>query len=289
MPESDKFFTKANSLIDRLESLLPASPRRDGMNASCALRWRHQNNQSWLEPILHASAIELDDLKCIDRQKTAIVQNTRQFINKVPANNVLLWGPRGTGKSSLIKAILNRFKGEGLRIIEVQRQYLVDLLEICVAIDGAEGRFIIFCDDLSFEAGDPSYKAIKAVVDGSISSTPDNVLIYATSNRRHLIPEYMEENLQSRISEGELHLSESTEEKISLSERFGLWLAFHPFNQDQYLTIIDHWVARLGASVENRELLHQAALRWALEHGSRSGRTAWQFARDWTGKSLLEY
>ena len=251
------------------------------------MRWRHQNNQSWLEPILHTSAIELDDLKCIDRQKAAIVQNTRQFVNKVPANNVLLWGPRGTGKSSLIKAILNRFQAEGLRIIEVQRQYLVDLQDICAAIDGAEGHFIIYCDDLSFEAGDPSYKALKAVVDGSISSTPDNVMIYATSNRRHLIPEYMIENQQGRIIEGELHLSEATEEKISLSERFGLWLAFHPFNQDQYLSIIDHWIARMGARVENRELLHQSALRWALEHGSRSGRTAWQFARDWTGKAML--
>ena len=287
MAESDKFFNKANSLIDRLERLLPAPPRRAGINSSIALRWRHQNNQSWLEPILHTSAIELDDLKCIDRQKAAIVQNTRQFVNKVPANNVLLWGPRGTGKSSLIKAILNRFQTEGLRIIEVQRQYLVDLQDICAAIDGAEGHFIIYCDDLSFEAGDPSYKALKAVVDGSISSTPDNVMIYATSNRRHLIPEYMIENQQGRIIEGELHLSEATEEKISLSERFGLWLAFHPFNQDQYLSIIDHWIARMGARVENRELLHQSALRWALEHGSRSGRTAWQFARDWTGKAML--
>ena len=288
MSESEKFFSTANSLINRLESLLPAQPQKAGINSSSALRWRHQNHQAWLEPILHTSTIELDDLQCIDRQKVAIVQNTRQFVNKVPANNVLLWGPRGTGKSSLIKAIVNRYRTEGLRIIEVQRQYLVDLPDICTAIDGAEGRFIIYCDDLSFEANDPSYKSLKAVVDGSISSIPDNVLIYATSNRRHLIPEYMNENLQGRIIEGELHLSESTEEKISLSERFGLWLAFHPFNQDQYLSIVDHWIAKLGARVDDVEVMHQSALRWALEHGSRSGRVAWQFARDWTGKAMLE-
>jgi hypothetical protein len=288
MPDSKKFFHKANQLLDRLEALLPADKLKPGLNASCALRWRRQNQQSWLEPIHHLSAVELDDLHCIDRQKSAILRNTRQFICGVPANNALLWGPRGTGKSSLIKAILNRFKNEGLRIIEVRRQDLIDLPDICSAIDGADGRFIIYCDDLSFEANDPSYKALKAVVDGSLSATPENVLIYATSNRRHLMPEYMNENQQGRIIEGELHLSESTEEKISLSERFGLWLAFHPFNQEQYLTIIDHWIAKLGARVADRDLLRQAALRWALEHGSRSGRTAWQFARDWTGRTMLE-
>ena len=288
MSESDKFFSKANSLLDRLEALLPAQSRRTGMDGSCALRWRHASNQSGLEPIRHISTVELDDLKCIDRQKAAIVQNTRQFIHQVPANNALLWGPRGTGKSSLIKAILNQFKGDGLRIVEVQRQYLVDLNDICTALEGSAGRFIIFCDDLSFEANDPSYKALKAVVDGSISTTPDNVLIYATSNRRHLVPEYQSENQQARMIEGELHLSETTEEKISLSERFGLWLAFHPFNQGQYLAIVDHWIAKMEAPVPDRSTLHQAALRWALEHGSRSGRTAWQFARDWTGRALLK-
>jgi len=288
MTESDSFFSKATSLVDRLAALLPAPSRRTVLDGSCALRWRHDSNQSWLEPIRHISTIELDDLKCIDRQKSAIVQNTRQFIHKVPANNALLWGPRGTGKSSLIKAILNQFKGDGLRIVEVQRQYLVDLNDICTALEGTTGRFIIFCDDLSFETNDPSYKALKAVVDGSISTTPDNVLIYATSNRRHLVPEYQSENQQARIIEGELHLSETTEEKISLSERFGLWLSFHPFNQDQYLAIVDHWIEKMEAPVPDKSILHQAALRWALEHGSRSGRTAWQFARDWTGKTLLE-
>lgn len=288
MAESDKFFNQANSLLDRLESLLPERRPTPEINACSALRWRHRDAHAWLEPIVHTSAIALDDLQCIDRQKAAIVQNTRQFVNQVPANNALLWGPRGTGKSSLIKAVLNRFKNEGLRIIEVQRQHLVDLLDICDSISNAQGRFIIFCDDLSFEADDPSYKALKAAVDGSIGTTPENVIIYATSNRRHLVPEYMSENRQARIIEGELHLSESTEEKISLSERFGLWLAFHPFNQDQYLTIIDHWIDKMGAPLKDRHKMHESALRWALEHGSRSGRTAWQFARDWTGRTLLE-
>ena len=288
MSDSDNFFNRANSLLERLEPLLPENRRKADLNACSALRWRHRDNQYWLEPVQYTSSIELDDLKCIDRQKSLIVRNTRQFINAVPANNALLWGPRGTGKSSLIKAILNRFKNDGLRIIEVQRQHLVDLLDICDAISGAKGRFIIYCDDLSFEANDPSYKALKAVVDGSISTMPDNVIIYATSNRRHLVPEYMSENQQGKIIEGELHLSETTEEKISLSERFGLWLAFHPFNQEQYLIIVDHWIGKMGAPVNNPDQMRQSALRWALEHGSRSGRTAWQFARDWTGRALLE-
>lgn len=287
MSESDKFFEKANRLIDRLEGLLPSGKVRVDFNNHNALRWRQKENRYSLEPVNHTSPVKLDDLKCIDRQKSIIVQNTRQFIQGVPANNALLWGPRGTGKSSLIKAILNEFKQDGLRIIEVQRNDLVNLLDICDVIGGREDRFIIFCDDLSFEANDPGYKTLKVVVDGSISTTPDNVLIYATSNRRHLVPEYMSENQQGQIIEGELHLSEATEEKISLSERFGLWLSFHPFNQEQYLTIIDHWITKLGAPVEDTEDMHKSALRWALEHGSRSGRTAWQFARDWTGKALL--
>lgn len=288
MSESDDLFHKANDLIDRLEMLLPVEKATTELNACSALRWRCKDYKSWLEPIQHTSSIELEDLKCIDRQKSAIVQNTKQFVKGFPANNTLLWGPRGTGKSSLIKAILNEFKDEGLRIIEVQRQHLVDLLDICDSINKLDGWFIIFCDDLSFEANDPSYKALKVVVDGSISTIPDNVLIYATSNRRHLVPEYMSENQQAKIIEGELHLSEATEEKISLSERFGLWLAFHPFNQNQYLTIIDHWIHKLGAPIQDMKLMHQSALRWALEHGSRSGRTAWQFARDWTGKVMLD-
>lgn len=287
MSDMDKFFNRANDLLRRLEFLLPVLPTKSDLDNHYALRWCHHDKQSWLEPIKHISRIHLDDLKCIDRQKETIVQNTKQFLKGLPANNVLLWGPRGTGKSSLIKAILNEYKDDGLRIIEVQRQHIVDLHQIYQLIEGLSGRFIIYCDDLSFEANDPSYKALKVILDGSISEVPENVLIYATSNRRHLIPEYMSENQQSKFIDGELHLSEASEEKIALSERFGVWLAFHPFNQEQYLKIIDYWIHKFGAASGEHELMHKMALRWALEHGSRSGRTAWQFARDWTGKALL--
>jgi len=288
MPQLDKFFNKANALLDRLEALLPVKRQIKEYNAASAMRWCCKDNQSWIEPVQEISNFRLGDLQCIDRQKAIINQNTRQFINGLPANNVLLWGPRGTGKSSLIKAILNEYKNEGLRLVEVERQHLTDLQEICDLIKPMNGNFIIFCDDLSFEANDPSYKELKVIIDGSISSTPDNVLIYATSNRRHLIPEFMSDNQQSQFVEGELHLSEASEEKLSLSERFGIWLSFHPFNQDQYLIIVDHWLHSLNAPEQDNEIIHKTALRWALEHGSRSGRTAWQFARDWTGKKLLE-
>ena len=199
-----------------------------------------------------------------------------------------MWGPRGTGKSSLIKALLNQFRQDGLRLIEVERNHLLDLHDICDQIQGLDGRFIIYCDDLSFETDDPSYKALKVILDGSISATPENVLIYATSNRRHLMPEYMSENREAVYVEGELHLGETTEEKISLSERFGIWLSFHPFTQEQYLGVVDHWVAQLYGNVTDTQDMHKLALRWALEHGSRSGRTAWQFARDWVGRQRLE-
>ena len=187
----------------------------------------------------------------------------------------------------MIKAILNEYAAEGLRLIEVERQHLIDLPDIAELLYQQEGRFIIYCDDLSFESNDASYKTLKVILDGSISDTPDNILIYATSNRRHLMPEYMSENQQSKMIEGELHLSEAIEEKISLSERFGLWLSFHPFNQDQYLSIVDHWIAKLDVNKDDEELMHKAALKWALGHGSRSGRVAWQFARDWAGKKQL--
>lgn len=288
MTEIDKFFSRANRLLDRLEKIVPQGEEPVAVDGATALRWHIRGAHAQLEPVEYLSAIALQDLKCIDRQKSLISANTQQFIKALPANNVLLWGPRGTGKSSLIKAILNQFKTDGLRLIEVERQHLTGLPEICAQVRQLDGRFIIFCDDLSFEANDPSYKALKVILDGSISATPDNLLIYATSNRRHLMPEYMSENQQSRVVEGELHLSEAVEEKLSLSERFGLWLAFHPFNQEQYLQIVDHWLRKLNAPVEEKEMVEKSALQWALQHGSRSGRTAWQFARDWTGKKLLE-
>jgi hypothetical protein len=288
MSEIDEFFRRANVLLDKLESILPAARHSGYPDVSPALRWQCRGNRSWLEPVHHISKAALDDLLCIDRQKDSIVQNTRQFIHGLPANNVLLWGPRGTGKSSLVKAILNEFMAADLRLIEVESQHLVDLQQICDLIYQQQKRFIIFCDDLSFADNDPGYKALKVILDGSVGSTPENVLIYATSNRRHLVPEYMSENQQAGIIEGELHLSDATEEKISLSERFGIWLAFHPFSQQQYLLIVDHWLRRLGASINDTGSMQQAALRWALQHGSRSGRIAWQFARDWTGKAGLQ-
>jgi predicted AAA+ superfamily ATPase len=287
MSDIDTFFSRANELLERLEKKLPVDEGLLQLNAASANRWRKDNGRPRFQEVKQLSKICLDDLQCLDRQKQAITQNTRQFINALPANNVLLWGPRGTGKSSLIKATLNEFKDEGLRLIEVERQHLVDLPDISEVLYQQQERFIVYCDDLSFESNDASYKALKVILDGSISDTPDNVLIYATSNRRHLMPEYMSENQQSQMIEGELHLSEAIEEKISLSERFGVWLSFHPFNQTQYLSIVDHWIGKLDVDENDEEVMHKAALKWALEHGSRSGRVAWQFARDWAGKKQL--
>jgi predicted AAA+ superfamily ATPase len=287
MPNMDKFFNRAHELLDRLESRLPENDVKSILNTATANRWRKDNGRTHLQEVKHLSQIRLQDLQCLDRQKDIITQNTRQFLHGLPANNVLLWGPRGTGKSSLIKAILNEYSDDGLRLIEVERQHLVDLPDIAELLYQQKGRFIIYCDDLSFESNDASYKALKVILDGSVSDTPDNILIYATSNRRHLMPEYMSENQQSQMIEGELHMSEAIEEKISLSERFGVWLSFHPFNQTQYLSIVDHWVQKLNANNKDTEVMQKAALKWALEHGSRSGRVAWQFARDWAGKKQL--
>jgi uncharacterized protein len=287
MSDLDKFLRRATELLDRLEHCLPVDNVKLELNSASANRWRKSNGRPRFQPVKQLSTIRLDDLQCLDRQKQVITGNTRQFMHGLPANNVLLWGPRGTGKSSLIKAVFNEYKDEGLRLIEVERQQLVDLPDIAEILVQRQERFIIYCDDLSFESNDASYKALKVILDGSISDTPDNVLIYATSNRRHLMPEYMSDNQQSQMIEGELHLNEAIEEKISLSERFGLWLSFHPFNQLQYLSIVDHWISRLDIDSSDRESMQKAALQWALAHGSRSGRVAWQFARDWAGKKQL--
>ena len=253
-----------------------------------AFRWRHSGTHRYLDPIHHISSVQLNDLLCIEEQKQKIKLNTRQFLAGLPANNVLLWGPRGTGKSSLIKAIFNEYRNDGVKIIEVEKQHLVDLPDIVNEVDSAQGHFIIYCDDLSFSAGDDNYKSLKVILDGSISQTPDNILIYATSNRRHLLPEYMQDNLNSGLDNGELHLSEAIEENLSLSERFGLWLPFHPFNQDQYLAIVDHWLKKYDIGATTNAELKQQALQWALEHGSRSGRCAWQFTQHWAGQTRLE-
>jgi predicted AAA+ superfamily ATPase len=238
-----------------------------------------------LQAVRHPHRIALADLQGIDEQKAAIERNTRQFVAGRPANNVLLTGARGTGKSSLVKGVLAKFARKGLRIIEVDRNDLVGLPEIIELVAGRPERFIVFCDDLSFEASEPGYKALKSALDGSIAGTPENLLIYATSNRRHLMPERMAENREVvRGDDGEIHPGETTEEKISLSERFGLWLSFYPFDQDHYLDICRHWLMHLGLDEKSALAARQEALQWALQRGSRSGRVAWQFARDYAGR-----
>ena len=279
---------RAEALIRRLESLLPAPPAPD-WSAAHAYRWRRRSTalgvQAVLQPVRHVSPIRLSDLKHIDEQKQAIEQNTRQFVAGLPANNVLLTGSRGTGKSSLIKACLNAYAARGLRLIEVDKDDLVDLPDIVELVAGRPERFIVFCDDLSFEEGEPGYKALKVALDGSVAAQSDNLLIYATSNRRHLMPEYMRENLDAKHQEdGEIHPGETVEEKISLSERFGLWVSFYPFRQDDYLAIVAHWLASFGCDEGEIEAARADALRFALERGSRSGRVAWQFAKDWAGR-----
>ncbi|MBK1701528.1 ATP-binding protein [Thiococcus pfennigii] len=276
---------RATQLIERLEQLLPPIPTAPDWDAH-AFRWRTANGRGWLQAVHAPHELPLDDIRCLDRQKAEILRNTRQFLAGRGANNLLLWGSRGTGKSSLIKAVFTELRAEGLRLIEVDKDDLIDLPDILDLIRHREERFIVFCDDLSFEASESGYKALKAVLDGSISAPPANLLIYATSNRRHLLPEFQQENRQARVVDGEIHLGEAIEEKISLSDRFGLWLSFYPFTQDQYLQIVRHWLARLGApaGAQAAAEVERAALQWAQQRGSRSGRTAWQFARDWVGR-----
>jgi predicted AAA+ superfamily ATPase len=282
---------RAEALLARLEGLMPTTARPD-FDASVAFRWRRRSTgmgwQSWLQPVRHRSSIGLDDLQNIDEPKRLIEQNTRQFVAGLPANNVLLTGSRGTGKSSLIKACLNAHAAEGLRLIEVDKVDLVDLPDIVDLVADRPEKFIVFCDDLSFEEGEPGYKALKVALDGSVAAASDNVLIYATSNRRHLMPEKMSENLAAKHTEdGEIHPGETSEEKISLSERFGLWVNFYPFRQDDYLVVVAHWLRHFGCGDAEVEAARGDALRWALERGSRSGRVAWQFARDWAGTHAM--
>ncbi len=274
-------------LVGRIERLLPPGGEGIDWKSATALRWRkHASGGGWLQPVAHPHRMRFSDLKDIDEQKRRLRENTAQFVAGRPANNVLLTGARGTGKSSLVKAALNEFASRGLRLIEVDKRDLVDLPDIVDLIGERRERFVVFCDDLSFEASDAGYKALKVALDGSIAGSADNVLIYATSNRRHLMPEFMDENLQARHVGGEIHPGETTEEKISLSERFGLWLSFYPFDQEQYLEIADHWVKTLGGVPS--EASRKAALLWALERGFRSGRVAWQFARDWVGRHAMK-
>ena len=287
MPDAlqlEHLLARAEAVLGRFEASLPPAPPLLDWNTAIAFRWRKSHGRGWLQAIRQPHPIRLTELNNIDDQKDRIVANTRQFVAGKPANNVLLTGTRGSGKSSLVKAVLNEFAGQGLRLIEVDKEDLVDLADIVDLIDGRQERFVIFCDDLSFEAGETAYKALKSVLDGSVSAPPDNVLIYATSNRRHLMPEYFSENLETKRVDDEIHPGEAIEEKISLSERFGLWISFYPFSQDDYLNIVNHWLRYLGVSEKVIADSERDALNWALGRGSRSGRVAWQFACDLAGQ-----
>jgi len=276
---------RAESLLARLEIVLPQPLRMPDWSASTAFRWRKRAGTGWLEPVRHVATITLDALREVDGQKERLVRNTRHFVEGRRANNVLLTGARGTGKSSLIKACFNAFAVHGLRLIEVDKADLHDLPDIVDLVASRPERFIVFCDDLSFDEGEPGYKALKSVLDGSIAQTSDNVLVYATSNRRHLLPEYMRENLTyTHTDDGEVHPGEGVEEKISLSERFGLWISFYPFSQDEYLAIVGAWLRAFAVAETEIASARAQALVWALERGSRSGRVAMQFARDWSAR-----
>ena len=286
MPDLEKLLARTEQLLARVETLLPARPEPVDWHAGTALRWRKSGGRGFLQPVAHPHHIRLSDLLGIGRQKEIIEANTRQFVEGRTANNVLLTGARGTGKSSLIKAVLNRYARQGLRLIEVDKHDLVDLADIVDLVSSRPERFIIYCDDLSFEAAEPGYKALKVVLDGSIAATSDNLLVYATSNRRHLMPEFMQENLEYKNVGEEIHPGETSEEKVSLSDRFGVWLSFYPFDQDTYLDIVSHWLHELGAAERDLQEANRAALQWSLARGSRSGRVAWQFARDWAGRRV---
>lgn len=282
---------RLHALLDRVERALPDATPPDWTAA--AFRWRRRQafgiSAGCLEPVAQFARIAPEDLQHVDAQKSALLANTEQFVRGLPANNVLLTGARGTGKSSLIRACLVRFVDAGLRLIEVDKHDLVDLAEITALVAARPERFVIFCDDLSFEEGEASYKALKAALDGSVAAPADNVLIYATSNRRHLMPEFMRENLDAKYQDdGEIHPGETVEEKISLSERFGLWLSFYPFRQDDYLDIVAHWLARYGLKADAIAQARTEALQFALQRGSRSGRVALQFARDFAGRHGLQ-
>jgi predicted AAA+ superfamily ATPase len=279
---------RAEKVLERVEALMPPVVPDPDWRKITAARWRKRGGRSYLQAIARPHAIRLDDLVAISEQKRAIDRNTRHFVAGLPANNVLLTGSRGTGKSSLVKAMLAKYAARGLRLIEVEKGDLVDLPDIADRVEGRPERFILFCDDLTFDAGESGYRALKVMLDGSIAGGATNLLIYATSNRRHMLPEYFSENLETKHVDGEVHPGESTEEKISLSERFGLWISFYPFGQDDYLAAVagwlDHFSVKAPTSAREAHARAQEALQWALARGSRSGRVAWQFAKNYAGE-----
>lgn len=284
MDQLESFLARAESLLSRLEPLLPVVPETNW--SALAFRWRRQGPAGWLEAVDAPHTIDLTSLTHIDRQRELLVRNTRQFVKGKPANNVLLTGARGTGKSSLIKALLPEFASKGLRIIEVDKDHLVDFPRIIELIAERKERFILFSDDLSFDDGDDAYKALKTALDGGLARRADNMLVYATSNRRHLMPEKMSDNRDGWVQDGEIHPGEAVEEKVSLSDRFGLWLSFYPFDQDAYLAAVEKWLLHFDLKLD--EVARKSALQWSNTRGSRSGRVAWQFACDWAGRSLKE-
>ena len=278
--------TDVDKILARLEQLLPAPPPPVDWASSIAFRWRKGGvrSQGSLQPVRHVHRMKLSDLQGIDAQIAKVEQNTRQFLEGRPANNVLLTGARGTGKSSIVKGLLNKYARQGLRLVEVEKNDLVDLPAITDLVAGRSERFLVFCDDLTFHGAEEGYIALKVALDGSISTTSENMLIYATSNRRHLMPEYMQENLETKYVGEEIHPGETVEEKISLSERFGLWVSFYPFDQDEYLEIVGHWLKTFGCGSKESDAAREEALQWSLQRGSRSGRVGYQFARDWAGR-----
>ena len=285
-----RLIERAEQLMARIESILPQPLAQPDRAASIAFSYRKRSSgHGVIEPLRHVGVMHLDQLKEIEQQKEKIQRNTEQFVRGLPANNVLLTGARGTGKSSLIRACLHTYAAQGLRLIEVDKADMVDLPDIVEVVSQRSEKFIVFCDDLSFEEGEPGYKALKSILDGSVAATTPNVLIYVTSNRRHLLPEYMKDNLSYAPSDdGEIHPGEVVEEKISLSERFGLWVSFYPFSQDEYLTIVAQWLSSFNVDAAAIEAARPEALVWALERGSRSGRVAYQFARDYAGKHAAQ-
>ena len=288
---TDATVQRLAAVLERIESLLPARASTD-FSSSPAFRWRKRRylgiEQGQLQAVTRPALIAFDDLKHVEQQKDVIRQNTERFVRGLPANNVLLTGARGTGKSSLIRACLHAFSAQGLRLIEVDKRDLIDVADIVDQVAARTERFIVFCDDLSFDANEAGYKELKAALDGSIAGAADNVLIYASSNRRHLMPELMRDNLDTRYDgDGEIHPTEAVEERVSLSERFGLWLSFYPFRQDDYLDIVAHWLARFGVAQCDLAQARTEALQFALQRGSRSGRVALQFARHWAGTKQL--
>ncbi|MBC9251263.1 AAA family ATPase [Pseudomonas alcaligenes] len=288
----NSFLQRAEQVLTRLEPLLPAERVALDWQAVIAARWQREGRSGYLQPLRVSLDLDLGDLVGVDTQRDQLARNTRQFVQGLPANHALLWGARGTGKSSLVRALLAEHAAAGLRLIEIERDHLADLPRLVELLAGVPQRFVLFCDDLSFEAGEGDYRVLKSVLDGSLERAPDNVLLYATSNRRHLVPEKESDNDNWQRVEGELHPSEAVEDKIALSDRFGLWLSFYPFTQDHFLAVVQHWIGALAGQAglvwQWSHELEILAIRWALGRGNRNGRCAYQFARSWVGQQLLE-